>query len=844
MSMNTDMVAFIPQQKFMRECPIAFIKDMPQANEVQNEAGYSSQAARLEFEALAKIGIKRAELLATYMMNFRPIEGELSALFWNKNLPLEGYVSWGKEKNVFIMDFAYNELCRVRDELQQSKTKFIIASGKWALYFLTGQTTYKDTAKSSYGTLLKWRASHLQLSDWWGLPDILVIPIIPLNCTFDLPDKQHISKIDQRRLERVAKAVLSDTNDYLKLFHRTENFLLPPDPNLPGIDFIAEKETFKFKLLSILHDLLSKAETMESPLWLATDVETMSFAFIDCIGIAWSGENAICIPYAISTAPHYWTENEELEILEVVYPLLTHPNVKHIGQNYQYDTQYYWRNLLMRCFPSFDTMVANHSMFSVMDKNLAFLSSLYCNIHRYWKDDGNTKKGATNSERWIYNMRDVCSTFEIAERQQEMYTKASPQMQDVLHNQLFNVLPDILSIMENGNDIDSILRDSLIVDLEHGAELLAHEFIAGIGEPININSSQQLKELFYNLFNCPKQWKKVVDDNGITKNTLTLDEDTLEQLWESEILIRPFIDILLDYKKLTKTASGLKALTLDVDRKLRCSYNVCGTDTYRFSSNSNAFGTGTNLQVISKGKKLRNGKPLPNSKQLFIPPPGYTRFDIDLDSADLRIVTAESGAKDLKQMFDEKLKPYIELMKEFYHDPTKNKHSPEYGMFKSLCHGTNYVGSAAGLAGRLGLLVHEVERIQKWYFGRNPEILQWHTKLERQVRKQQYIENAYGYRRWFFDLRMKTLMQTAAAWIPQSSVAILINSGMHRIIHEEPRIILRMQTHDSLMGDFPSHLPELKDRIVELCMNPVPYPEPLLIPVGIGVSNSSWGDIE
>ena len=44
-------------------------------------------------------------------------------------------------------------------------------------------------------------------------------------------------------------------------------------------------------------------------------------------------------------------------------------------------------------------------------------------------------------------------------------------------------------------------------------------------------------------------------------------------------------------------------MPLDTDGRMRCSFNVCGTETMRFSSSENAFGTGGNLQNIPKGEE-------------------------------------------------------------------------------------------------------------------------------------------------------------------------------------------------------------------------------------------------
>jgi DNA polymerase I-like protein with 3'-5' exonuclease and polymerase domains len=827
---NEDMLVFLPSATFIRKCPILFIKDCPLQNEIDKEQSFSSQEAKRELEALQTAGIPRGKIHTSYTFNFRPDEGELSAIFWRKGLPIEGYVPWGAEKNVFILDYAYNELKRLRDEISQSEAKFIICSGKWALYFLTGVTNYKETAKSSFGSLMKWRASSLQLAPWWEIEtDLLVMPILPLNSKFQLPSLQYLVKWDLKRINKAAIAAME--HNITPLLKRKENFEYPI--------YGGSKEVFESIILTTLYNLLKSAD--QAPLKLSIDVETMSYAYIDCLAIAWNTSDAICIPFATKSSPHFWEERQEVEIMELLRTLLLHPNVKHIGQNYSYDMQYFWRNMLMRVAPEQDTMIMNHVMFSTMDKNLGFLSSLYCKVHRWWKDEGKTNKGATDQERWIYNCRDVCTTFEIAEQLEAIFENSEPALQSALQFQTKEVLPTITEVVTRGIRLDTATRDKQIMELTLRAKRLETKFQEAIGEPININSSQQLKELFYDLFRCKKVWKKVTDDNGISKNVLSLDEETLNNLWDTEMLLRPFIDLLLDYKRLSKTAAGLKALTLDTDDRLRCSYNICGTDTYRFSSNANAFGTGTNLQVISKGKKLRNGKYLPNSKQLFLPDTGMVFFDIDLAAADARIVAARSRCDALLDILESGQDLYVLLASEFFREAIE-KSDGRRQTFKRVTHATNYLGSAETISMRTGLPKEDVIRIQKYYFKRFPEIPEWHKELYSLVRHKQRITNIFGFQRWFLDQTIPTLMQVAAAWEPQSTVALIINKGMCNIRKNLPEVQVLMQTHDSLAGQFPIGREDLKQKIVEQCSILLPYERPLIIPVDIRTSTKNWGE--
>ena len=233
----------------------------------------------------------------------------------------------------------------------------------------------------------------------------------------------------------------------------------------------------------------------------------------------------------------------------------------------------------------------------------------------------------------------------------------------------------------------------------------------------------------------------------------------------------------------------------------------------------------------------------PNIRKIFVPDHGYEFFDIDLDSADLRIVTWESDCKWIKECFAAGLKPYVELMKEYYHNPSMTKAHKQYTAFKSLCHGTNYLGTAAGVAGKIGLLVHEVDKLQKWYFKRCPEIQQWQKQLINQVDTQHFVSNAWGYRLYWFDRVDDTAYRESIAWIPQSSVAILINHGFVNIDNNVPEVHVLLQTHDSLSGQYPcAGADHWKRVIVEQCTVPIPYPDPLIIPVGLKTSPNSWGD--
>jgi DNA polymerase I-like protein with 3'-5' exonuclease and polymerase domains len=237
--------------------------------------------------------------------------------------------------------------------------------------------------------------------------------------------------------------------------------------------------------------------------------------------------------------------------------------------------------------------------------------------------------------------------------------------------------------------------------------------------------------------------------------------------------------------------------------------------------------------------------PMPNVRTMFIPDEGMEMGDLDLDSADLRIVTWESGCKGMKDLFREGQKPYLVVAREYYHDQSISKQHPAYQTFKKLCHGTNYMGKAAEIAGQCGLLVKEVERIQRWYFGMFPEIESWQQAFVKKCVRTATVSNAFGYKKRFLERIEGNVLNQMIAWVPQSTVAILINHAYVAIDRNLPLVEVLLQVHDSLTMQWPldGRLGHIADVRRESSIA-VPYPEPLWIPVGLKTSTRSWGECE
>lgn len=518
--------------------------------------------------------------------------------------------------------------------------------------------------------------------------------------------------------------------------------------------------------------------------------------------------------------------------------VFTHPNLRGSGQNFLYDAQYFWRHLRYKPRIWMDTMLAHHVCWAGTPKALDYQASIYCEHYAFWKNDGKEwrSSGMGEDQLWSYNCEDCVRTFEIAEVHDANIRQLNLTKVNDFQQSLFWF---ILDTMIRGVRFDQTHRNEFALTLSDEIARREQWFLDVLGHPLNPKSGAQMKRLFYEDLNLPIQRNRKTGQPS-------LDDESLNRLAQKEPLIRPIVRRISEYRSLGVFLSTFVNAPLDSDARMRCSYNIAGTETYRLSSSENAFGSGTNLQNVPKGGDDGDGLDLPNVRSLFLPDPGMTIFDTDLSSADLRVVVWESDESEMKRMLLEGLDPYTEVAKEFYHDKTIGKKDPRRQKFKSFCHGTNYLGSARGLAMRLGISVAESERTQAWYFHRFPRIRERQEFMKEQLRKHRYVQNGFGYRRYYFDRIDDDVFRQAAAWIPQSSVAIYINHVWVRCVLNIPQLEVLLQVHDSIVFQAPTYLKDVVREQVkaEAAKVAIPYADPLVIPLGVQQSDRNWGEVK
>jgi DNA polymerase I-like protein with 3'-5' exonuclease and polymerase domains len=576
---------------------------------------------------------------------------------------------------------------------------------------------------------------------------------------------------------------------------------------------------------------LYKIETFPE---IAVDIET-KFQRIACVGIAWSKLDAICIPLVRGTGAPYWSEEEECAIVLRLQHILQHHNC--IGQNFHYDAQYFAREMLVIPSCSYDTMLAQHVLFPGTPKSLAHNSSLYCPSHVFWKDDGKEWDPRVHPEErlWSYNCVDCVKTFEVKEAQQALITKYELQPQLDFLTRLW---PHVLLIMLRGVCVDAPAKAASIIELATAIAARQRWLDAVVGRPFNVKSAPQMKMFFHEEMGCK------ATKNRKTKK-VSLDKKALHTIADKYPLLFPIVQVIEEIRSLSVFKSTFTEAPLDRDGRMRCSFNISGTETFRFSSSENAFGSGTNLQNIPSGNRSTT-MVMPNMRKLFIPDPGMEIAEIDLAGADAQVVAWEANDEKLKAAFRARVKIHTVNSRDLFGDRAgaDGKTEPWYTYAKQGVHLTNYLGQVSTLAATLNITKPEATAFQDKWFRLHPGIKGWHARVEASLAETRSVANRFGFRRVYFD-RMADIMAEAVAWVPQSTVAIAVNHALIAIGEAKLPVDLLLQVHDSLVFQYPvAERERVLRTLAPLVLAPIPYADPLTIPFGLKTSTVSWGHIE
>ena len=378
---------------------------------------------------------------------------------------------------------------------------------------------------------------------------------------------------------------------------------------------------------------------------LSVDIETARNE-VSCIGIATTPYHCMSIPFY-----DYWTEDEELEIWLQLDDILGDPNIEKVFQNGMFDMYFLLvRNRIITRGYIHDTMIKHHINYPDFPKGLAFLTSIYTN-EPYYKDDGKQWfqdiKAGTNgdiNQFFVYNAKDAAVTMEVNDLVSAELVKYGNKDTYELSRRLINPL---LYMQMRGIRVDleslSSCKDEANKSLIEAQKKLDEI----VGYPLNVNSPKACIHYFYHVKGYAPITKKTKDPKtGERKISITADDKAMKRLikkYNSEEA-----RLVQTIRSLRKMISTYFELTLDKDNRLRCSYNIAGTNTGRLSSSETCFGTGQNLQNLPKAFRI-----------FLCADEGYICGEIDLSQAEWVATAYICGDANMIKAVEERLDAHI-----------------------------------------------------------------------------------------------------------------------------------------------------------------------------------------
>jgi uracil-DNA glycosylase family 4 len=612
---------------------------------------------------------------------------------------------------------------------------------------------------------------------------------------------------------------------------------------------------------------------------LACDIEGWVHTF-KCIALATSSFSAVVIPFENLDGSSYWSEDQEVEIWSRFAAIMADSLIHKCWQNGLYDRFVLQYGFNIVVFGNTDdTMLKFSEMYCELEKSLAFQNSIL-NNEPYYKFERKTNSLYTFL---TYCGKDACTTYENNKRldrllgpgQKEHYRINNLLLNPLLYMELRGIRYDIdlakkrlIEVNEHITKLQTEL-DSIAGFQQHFNDLsfiqnlfcdstgqpkkgykgkfkLAHKYLTSnkplttiqetyLKEILSVNiKSQLLKTYFYETLSLPKQFH---EDPETHVKSLTTDYEALLRL--SKLSKHPSIQVAIQIG-LLRTRSQMLEISADSDGRIRCGYNIVGTETGRITCYTSPTGSGYNLQTIPDADHLKPKEhPLHQGmRDLILADQGCVLGQCDLSGADGWTVGAYLASLGDPTMLDDlraRLKPAQIICYMFRHGNTVlrgltrdqikplakevKKEDWDYFFSKQGIWGTCYTMGPDTLIkrafinseGAIDLTRAQGAAFQNAVKARYHVVL-WHNQLQRELKLKPELTAPNGFKRRFFG-RWNEILGEALAHLPQVITTYATNTAMYKLWNDKEnrttsvvgsrlRIEPLHQVHDALIAQW------------------------------------------
>jgi len=622
-----------------------------------------------------------------------------------------------------------------------------------------------------------------------------------------------------------------------------------------------------------------KRQQEKNPPYYTWDIETFA-GFVTYMSFCFDGYESISIPLVDPT-------HNVLDYAFIYKGIqsIFGSKIPVVNQNIKYDKfcSEHWGFRINNIIG--DTMLAGHTMYPELPKNLGFYTSIYTDLP-YHKDEGKDFNPLRNPNQLaIYNAKDALVTWRIYKA----------QVEDLKETKIYSFYTDVVmplfhvycKIDRRGICVDDARRKSLL----NKYTMIYHNHQGTLdilaGRPLNVKSFKQVGEFVYEDLKCPKHSHKT--ESG-TESYDTA-EEVLEEIYINELGKDDFkvsiLKELIATRKLRGIVQFLEDLKVSPDGKLRTTYRLEGTESGR-TSGSSAYEFelvevvkqlktkekrslelqqyGHSFQTLPKHgfRELENTEGILGDDllEIFVPSSGYAFVEGDGSQAEARVVAVLANDWTTLALMDKTDFVINEYgVKDDLHTITATWTTEklfeqitsfdreDYG--KRPRHAGNYDQTAFGLAKVIHKPIIQCARILTKFHNNAQNIRRVFHKLVREfVIAQGYLQTPYGRRRDFFAKRNDSLWRVAYSYIPQSLVSdhykLTILPLESAFSETEARTVV--EKHDSLMAEvridkvkeWARAFKKFSEREIDFRTGSLPVDYSLVIPSEINYSEECW----
>ena len=590
-----------------------------------------------------------------------------------------------------------------------------------------------------------------------------------------------------------------------------------------------------YKVLYSEDDIKIFLGSIKESEWLSFDIETTSVNPMSCDIVGFSFSNRQNTGVYI---PIHWPDSKDslfddylAKVLELMRPVMENGLIPKTGQNVKFDSLILLRNGIKVAGIKFDTMIAAHLLKpELRSLKLESLSLEYLDYAMVPIEDliGKGKDQISMAEVDIEKISFYASEdADIALQLTYIFEK---KLEDENLSKFFNeieipLLPVLIEMEFNGMYIDSDLLKTMSVKIGKKLDRLIKDIYRESGFEFNINSTQQLAKILFDIKGLPEIKKR------------STAEDVLERLKGQHVLP----ELVLEYRKLNKLKNtyidALPELKLSSTGRIHSTFNQTITATGRLSSSNPNF---QNIPIKTEdGREIRKAFKSNNEDWVI--------FSADYSQIELRIMAHLSQDTSLVDAFNNGEDIHSRTAADVYNVSINDVQPSMRRTAKIVNFGLLYGAGPFRMSQELGIPQKEAKALIEKYFDTYSGIQKYVEDIMLKAKKNRFVKTLLGRKRPVWDIDSSNHLHREAAkrmainmpiqGTSAEMIKIAMTSVSNYLNEHKMESKLVLQIHDELVFETPKNeLNDLENMVVDKMVNALPLSVPIEVDSGFGQS--------